>query len=164
MAGTDHTADSLARVIRREMAEQDLRFREFAERMDLSHGYISALANERDRPSEKTIKRLADGFGIAPSEILEYRLAQARRLFDEREKEGVGLEQAAANLATLEEAGLFDVSEDPADAAVRAADEAVEEIEERVREAARPRSADEAGPSEPASSEEDGRSSGEGAA
>jgi transcriptional regulator with XRE-family HTH domain len=65
----------------------------------LTFSAIAQFERGETRPKLETIELLAEALGVSPMEFPEYRLAIARRLFDERE---VGLDQAVGNLEALE--------------------------------------------------------------
>lgn len=53
-------------------------------RVGLSAGHLSRLCAGADRPSPAAIALIAEALGLAPRYFAEYRLAEARALFDER--------------------------------------------------------------------------------
>ena len=64
-------------------------------------GAIGQIERGVTRPRPETIKGIARALGVDPRDLVEYRLAVVRRLFDER---AVGLDQAIANLEVFEQA------------------------------------------------------------
>jgi transcriptional regulator with XRE-family HTH domain len=89
------------------MAARDLRFRGLARRTrevdpegkGLTHSYLAGIARGDEYPSIKALKTIARALDVKPDIFPEYRLAQARRLFDEDQ---VGLPQALSNLSIIE--------------------------------------------------------------
>lgn len=69
-------------------------------RRGLSFSYISLIERDYRRATPEVIELLARTLGVSPREFAEYRLALARRLFDE---EAVGVEEALTNLEMLVE-------------------------------------------------------------
>jgi transcriptional regulator with XRE-family HTH domain len=102
-------------VVARLRAEQNLsledvayRARRYAEEHfeeEARHGVSLSLIQKRlapgnrRRPSETLLEALAAALEVEPQVFIEYRLAAARRIFDE---EVVGLDQAVVNLRELE--------------------------------------------------------------
>jgi transcriptional regulator with XRE-family HTH domain len=68
-------------------------------RVGLSAGHLSRLRSGTDRPSPAAIAVIAAALEIAPRYFAEYRLAQARALFDERAPGG--LRAALGNLQSI---------------------------------------------------------------
>jgi transcriptional regulator with XRE-family HTH domain len=66
----------------------------------LSGGHISRLCNGLDAPAPAGIALIAKTLGLSPGYFVEYRLAQARSLFDERATGG--FEAAVGHLKRLE--------------------------------------------------------------
>jgi transcriptional regulator with XRE-family HTH domain len=67
-------------------------------RRGLSFSYISLIERDYRRATPEVIELLAQTLDVSPREFAEYRLALARRLFDE---EAVGVEDALANFDLL---------------------------------------------------------------
>lgn len=65
----------------------------------LSAGHLSRLCAGSDPPSPAAIALIAKALGISPRYFAEYRLAQARALFDERGPGGLDL--ALGNLQSV---------------------------------------------------------------
>lgn len=110
MNGTAHqpaAAEPAARVLRRLLAEHGYSSRSLAtatkehDGKGVSASYIRNVARGDDTASAEALRVLAETMGEPPSVFAEYRLALARRLFDERE---VGLDEALANLSQLDAA------------------------------------------------------------
>lgn len=91
------------RALRQEKGKslEDLAFATREHGGKLTFSYVGQVERGTQYPTPATIALLAKALGVAPEEFIAYRLARARRLFDERE---VGLEEAARNLAALEAA------------------------------------------------------------
>lgn len=81
----------------------------------VSVAYVGRLERGEKSPGAETIRALARGLDVPPETFPEYRLAQVRRLFDERD---LGLDQAVTNLRVLET--VFDGVSDPAEEFARA--------------------------------------------
>ena len=92
----------LARELRQErgLSQEDLAFRMRDQGAGATSGAVGQIERGVIRPKRETIEALAAALGVEPERFAEYRLAAARRLFDERE---VGLEEALSNLRQLEE-------------------------------------------------------------
>lgn len=102
----------VARLKKKEMTVEDLayRARQHAEATGAPRGTVSlSLIQKRlapgstARPSPQLLEALAHALEVAPDEFTEYRLAQARRLFDEQLLDG-GLDEALANLRLFDAA------------------------------------------------------------
>lgn len=110
----------LTGAMRRAMAEREESFRSLAKLTakngvrggrGLTSGYLGAVARGDDRPSLEAIEAIAEALEADPETIAEYRLAVARRLFDEHPPPvGVGYDEALAN---LERFGLLGPVSDP---------------------------------------------------
>lgn len=125
------------------MAERELTFRMLSSATKeaddrgrgLTHSYLSSLVNGRDFASEHALELLGAALDVDPADWLEYRLAQARHLFDERQ---VGLELASANLAVLEALAGPVTDADPGGRVESPAEEFAQAIEAGAREHAPP--------------------------
>lgn len=100
--------EPLARLMKREMADQRLTFRALSQRTEaigskLTHAYLNGIARGEERPSVQAISTIARALGVKPERIMEYQLAAARRLFDERDPT-VGLEEAWARFMEFQPA------------------------------------------------------------
>ncbi len=80
------------------LSQEALAFRAWDAGRKISAGAIGQFERGITRPTPETIEALAGALGVEPEVFAEYRLAQMRRLFDERE---VGLELAVRNLGAL---------------------------------------------------------------
>ena len=98
----------------REIAEATARFD--PEGKGISAARISQLLANGDPPAPRALELLAGAFGQSPHVFIEYRLAQARAMLDERGPGG--LEQAAWALEMVTSAGL-PLSARPAQRAAR---------------------------------------------
>jgi transcriptional regulator with XRE-family HTH domain len=107
-AGGDQTDVSFAEALSRIKDERGLSFRALHEATKdadpvgrgLSGAHISRLCNGHEPPSSATIALIAKALRLRPRYFAEYRLAEARALFDERGPGG--LKPALAQLRRLE--------------------------------------------------------------
>jgi transcriptional regulator with XRE-family HTH domain len=99
----------LRRRIERGWSQETLAFEVRARTpMSPSAGAIGQIERGVTRPRPQTLAAIAKTLGLDPSDVLEFRLAAVRRLFDER---AIGLEQASANLGALERAFAYPLAE-----------------------------------------------------
>src|SRR5437868_14605635 len=88
-------------ALRALMNDHGLTYRELAQRTreldgrGMTHAHINMLANGHDRPSTRAMELIAEGRGVEPSYLAEYRLALATRQLDPDEG---GFEQALEDL------------------------------------------------------------------
>lgn len=88
-------------ALRALMDVRGLTYRSLAEetrRIDgkgMTHAHLNMLANERDKPSTRAMKLIAEACEVQPDYFAQYRLAAAMRELDPGE---VGLQQALQNL------------------------------------------------------------------
>lgn len=96
-----HSNEPITRTLRRLMRERGHSNRSLGEVTGLSAGAIGNIAAGRDRPGPDALERIAAGLGVDPEVFVEYRLARARALLDER---AVGLRAAVATYDLVAEA------------------------------------------------------------
>lgn len=85
----------------RELSQEALAFSTWVGEQRLSAGAIGQFERGVAVPRPETMRRLAHALDVDPEAFGEYRLAEARRLLDERE---IGLEAALATLERIEPA------------------------------------------------------------
>jgi transcriptional regulator with XRE-family HTH domain len=108
VAAGDQTEEPFADALSRLKEQRGLSFRELHETTQaadpsgrgLSGAHISRLCSGHDPPSSTTIALIAKALRLQPRYFAEYRLAEARALFDERGPGG--LKPALAQLRRLE--------------------------------------------------------------
>src|ERR1700686_161239 len=91
-APSDQTDASFAEALSGLKAQRGLSFRALHEATQaadpsgrgLSGAHISRLCSGKDPPSSPTIALIGKALGLPPRYFAEYRLAEARALFDER--------------------------------------------------------------------------------
>lgn len=97
--------ESFEKALRGLLRERGLSFRQLAARTreaqgddaGLSYGYLAALGRQ-ENATVSAMEVVAAALEVEPTVFAEYRLALARRLFDERD---IGLDRALDNLRLL---------------------------------------------------------------